>query len=460
MADTPNSPAANPQSGGDPAFTAALAQWVSSVDDNTISASAWEWSKHVLLDWLAVGVAGASEPLVQMLLAEYGGGGEQPCTLLGSPLRARPHDAALINGAAGHALDFDDVASRMVGHPTAPVAPAALALAQSLGANGRDLLRALIVGHEIESRIGEVAGLSHYQLGFHVTGTIGTFGAAAACARLRGLDAATTRHALGLAATQAAGLKSMFGTMAKPLHAGKAAMNGLMAAQLAARGFTAHESAIECPQGFARTQAPSLNPMSTVIDTRAGFAIEAALFKYHAACYLTHSTIEAIRQARVRHGVTLDALDSMTVTVAGNQRGVCDIANPQTGLNVKFSIQHLAALALDGADTAALGLYTDQTALDERLGKARARIALNVVDSPDRDTAVVSMRLRDGREVTEQANVAIPAKDVGAQWTRLVGKARSIATPVIGSQRFEAMVAAVQTLDRSSSLQPLLAALQ
>ena len=195
------------------------------------------------------------------------------------------------------------------------------------------------------------------------------------------------------------------------------------------------------------------------MPTRSPFAVEQNLFKYHAACYLTHSTIEAIRQARARHGVTLDALDSMTVTVAGNQRGVCDIANPQTGLNVKFSIQHLAALALDGADTAALGLYTDQTALDERLGKARARIALNVVDAPDRDTAVVSIRLRDGREVTEQANVAIPAKDLGAQWTRLVGKARSIVTPVLGSQRFEAMVAAVQTLDRSTSLQPLLAAL-
>ena len=460
MADTPISSPATDAANSEPAFTAALAQWISGLNDEAISPSAWEWSKHVLLDWLAVGLAGASEPLVQMLLAEYGGGAEQPCTLLGSPMRARPHDAALINGAAGHALDFDDVASRMVGHPTAPVAPAALALAQTLGANGRDLLRALIVGHEIESRIGEVAGLSHYQLGFHVTGTIGTFGAAAACARLRGLDAATTRHALGLAATQAAGLKSMFGTMAKPLHAGKAAMNGLMAAQLAARGFTAHESAIECAQGFARTQAPSLNPMSTVVDTRAGYAIESALFKYHASCYLTHSTIEAIRQARARHGVTLDALDSMTVTVAGNHRGVCDIANPQTGLNVKFSIQHLAALALDGADTAALGLYTDQTARDERYAKARARIALNVVSAPDRDTAVVSMRLRDGREVTEQANVAIAAKDVGAQWTRLVGKARSIVTPVIGSQRFEAMVAAVQTLDRSTSLQPLLAALQ
>jgi 2-methylcitrate dehydratase PrpD len=460
MADTPNRPAADTAASSDPAFTAALAQWISTVQDEAITASAWEWSKHVLLDWLAVGLAGASEPLVQMLLAEYGGGGEQPCTLLGSPMRARPHDAALINGAAGHALDFDDVASRMVGHPTAPVAPAALALGQSLGAGGRDLLRAIIVGHEIESRIGEVAGLSHYQLGFHVTGTIGTFGAAAACARLRGLDAGTTRHALGLAAAQAAGLKSMFGTMAKPLHAGKAAMNGLMAAQLAARGFTANESAIECPQGFAATQAPTVNRMSTVIDTSAGYAVESALFKYHASCYLTHSTIEAIRQARARHGVTLDALDSMTVTVAGNHRGVCDIANPQTGLNVKFSILHLAALALDGADTAALGLYTDETARDERYGRARARISLNVINASDRDSASVTIRLRDGREVTEKANVAIPAKDLGAQWTRLVGKARSIVTPVIGSQRFEAMVAAVQTLDRAPTLQPLLAALQ
>lgn len=447
-------------SGEGVAVTQVLAEWISSVDDASVSASALAWSRHTLLDWLAVAIAGASDPLVRMLAAEFAGSGSGPCTLLGSAARARPLDAALINGSAGHALDFDDVAQRMFGHPSVPVAPAALALAQAGSASGRDLLRALVIGHEIESRVGEFVGPGHYLHGFHATGTVGTFGAAAACASLKRLDAGATAHALGLAATQAAGLKCMFGTMAKPLHAGKAAMNGLLAAQLAARGFTAHDSAIECEQGFARTQAPAVNPFPLQIDTRAGFAIESTLFKFHASCYMTHSAIEAIRQARTRHGLSLDSLEAMTIELSGNHRGVCDIENPQTGLNIKFSIQHLAALALDGADTAALGLYTEQTALDDRCVQARKRVALKATEFADRSAARVTIRTRDGREITEQANVGVPATDLDAQWRRLVAKARTIVTPVIGAQRFEQLVAAVDTLDRAPSLQPLSEALR
>src|SRR6218665_14838 len=369
-------------------------------------------------------------------------------------------DGALINGAAGHALDFDDVSSNMIGHPSAPVVPAALASAQIGNACGRQLLRALVVGHGVEARIGEMLGPSHYLHGFHATGTVGTFGAAAACASLRRLSEDQTAHALGLAATQAAGLKSMFGTMAKPLHAGKAAMNGLMATQLALRGFSANDCGIECPQGFALTMAPERHPFVAPIDTAAGFAIESTLFKYHAACYLTHSTIEAIRQLRQQHAVGLDALEGMTITVAGNQRGVCDIEDPKTGLGVKFSIKHLAALALDGADTADLGLYADATALDARYIEARQRIALVITATGDGNAAQVSMRTRQGQSSTQTANVAIPATDLCAQWTRLLAKARSIAEPVIGPERFGRLVEAIVALDRAPTLQPLLDAIR
>lgn len=441
-------------------FTQMLAQWISTVDDDAIGPNAFIWARHALLDWISVSLAAANEPLVEMLAAEYAGSRDLPCSLLGRTAHANPLEAALINGAAGHALDFDDVASSMYGHPTVPVAPAALAQAQVQNASGRALLRALIVGHEIESRVGEVLGASHYQQGFHVTGTVGTLGAAAACAALRQLDATATSHALGLAATQAAGLKCMFGTMAKPLHAGKAAMNGLMAAQLAARGFTAHADAIECEQGFARTQAPAPNAFPTTLDTGRGMAIERTLFKYHASCYLTHSTIEAIGQARRNHGVGLDEMESVTIVVAGHHRGVCDNPNPQTGLAVKFAVQHLAALALDGAATSSLALYADSTALDPRYVRARQRIALVVEPGGDRNAATVTIRTRDGCELSEQANVAIPATDLGAQWERLVAKSRAIVSPVIGPGRFGKLVAAVQALDRSPSVNSLFEAMQ
>lgn len=440
--------------------TSLLAAWISSVDDAAISPSALEWARHVMLDWVAVAIAGSSEPLVRILVAEYGEATDLPCTLLAGGGRARPLDAALINGSAGHALDFDDVSTKMFGHPTVPVAPAAMALAQVERVSGRDLLRALVVGHEIESRVGSLVGPSHYEHGFHSTGTVGTFGAAAACAHLKKLGASQTAHALGLAATQAAGLKCMFGTMAKPLHAGKAAMNGLMAAQLAARGFTANEHAIECPQGFARTQAPQTNSFPSVIDTSAGFAIENTLFKYHASCYLTHSTIEAIRLLRLRHGIGLEDLDSMTIRVASNHRGVCDIDNPQTGLNVKFSIKHLAALTLDGVNTAALDLYSTPTALNERIVQARRRVTLMFDEASERSDSVVTIRTCDGRELTADANVAIPSTDLDTQWDRLVDKARHVAEPVIGPARFKSLVSAIEQLDHSPSLQPLFEAIQ
>lgn len=447
--------------GGAP-VTRMLAEWISGTDDASITPAAFEWGKHVMLDWLAVSIAGAGDSMVQMLTQEYGDAEGAPCTLLAGNGRARAQDAALINGTAGHALDYDDVSMRMVGHPTVPVAPAALALAEVDGASGRALLRAVVIGHEVQCRLGEMVGASHYAQGFHPTGTIGTFGAAAACASLRRLSADQTAHALGLAATQAAGLKSMFGTMAKPLHAGKAAMNGLMAAQLAGRGFTAADDAIECFQGFARTLASGSHPFTAPVETSRGFAIQSTLFKYHAACYLTHSTIEAIRLLRQDAGVDLDALASMTIRVAGKQRGVCDIAVPRTGLNLKFSIQHLAALALDGADTADLGLYSDATARDGRYGEAARRIALEVVsgEGEDPDAATVELRTNDGGCVTRTANVAIPATDLQAQWQRLVAKARSIAEPVLGPDRFQRFVAAVDGLDRAPSLNSLLEEIQ
>jgi len=441
-------------------YTRALADWISTVEDAEIGAPAFAWARHAMLDWIAVTIAAAREPLVEMLTDEYGSRQALPCALVGSTLRADAAQAALINGAAGHALDFDDVASAMHGHPTVPVAPAALAVAQAIGASGKDLLRALILGHEVESRIGEVVGAEQYRLGLHPTGTTGALGAAAACARLGGLDPVRTAHALGLAATQAAGLKSMFGTMAKPLHAGKAAMNGVMAARLAARGFTANPNGIECEQGFGRTQAPAAPAFPATFERCAGMAIERTLFKFHASCYLTHSTIEAVRQVCREHGIDLDALESMTIFVSGPHRGVCDIANPQTGLEIKFAIQHLAAMAMDGAPTASLALYSDETARAPRYVRARQRIALEVVPGTERNAAKVEILTRDGRTLGAQANVAVPATDLALQWRRLVDKAQAIVVPRIGAAKFAKLVSVVDSLDRLPSIEPLFEAIQ
>ncbi|MGY8525342.1 MmgE/PrpD family protein [Paracidovorax citrulli] len=440
-------------------YTQAVAQWIATVEDEEIGPAAFVWARHALLDWVAVTIAARDEPLVRMLTDEYAGGADAPCALLGGK-RAWPAEAAMINGSAGHALDFDDVASAMRGHPTVPVAPAALALAQLQRANGRDLLRALVIGHEVESRIGERLGDAQYRFGLHPTGTTGALGAAAACARLMAMDAGRTAHALGLAATQASGLKSMFGTMAKPLHAGKAAMHGVMSARLAARGFTANTAALECPQGFAATQAPGGEPLPDSFERRNGMAIERTLFKYHASCYLTHSTLEAVAQLRRQHGVGLQDLEAMTILVAGPHRGVCDIASPRTGLEIKFAIEHLATMALDGQATASLDAYTDEQASDARLVRARERVTLRTDQPGDRNTATVELQTRDGRTLRESANVAVPASDLDQQWHRLVTKAEAIVTPVLGAARFGQLVETVQSMDQLSSVEPLFEAIR
>ena len=432
-----------------PGLTRELAAWVAEFRDPTPSARLW--ARHALLDWASVTVAGTREPLARMLTDEFGTP-DGPCTLAATGLRAQPHDAVLVNGAAGHALDYDDVHFAMHGHPTVPVAPVVLALGEELGRSGAEALDAFIAGFEVECLIGAMAGYGHYDKGFHATGTIGTFGAAAAAAHLLRLDAEQTAHALGLAAAQAAGLKAMFGTMAKPFHAGKAAMNGLIAARLASRGFTASTAGIEAPQGFADTQAPGFQAATVRPDPTAPFAVEGNLFKYHAACYLTHSTIEAVGTLRARHGIGLDDLKALTVYAEAAIPRVCDIRTPQTGLQVKFSIRHLAALALDGADTAALDLYTDAIAADPRLSAARAKVSVEQRAFPSRSASAVSLETTNGRSLIAEADVGVPATDPAAQWDRLCAKAKAIAGPVIGDSRAQALITAIDGLEGASDV--------
>lgn len=435
-----------------------LARWSSSITHVGVSDTARTWARHALLDWFGVAIAGAREPLAAILAEEFAGGGNARATLVALDNTAAVHDAALVNGAVSHALDFDDVNSHMHGHPTVPVASAVLALGEVLGSSGRDIVLAFIAGYEVECRLGDMCGDAHYDKGFHATGTFGTFGAAAGAARLMGLDADQTAAALGIAASQASGLKLNFGTMTKPLHAGKAAANGLIAARLAARGFTARHDAIEAPQGFAATQAPGFTAHAVRPYPNAPFAVEENLFKYHAACYLTHSSIEAIRDLRRKHNVDLDDLEAMTLHVDPGHLKVCNIPEPTSGLEVKFSIRHLTGMALDGADTAALDTYSDASARDARYAGARERIRIEprIAGPGEHHGAAIALKLKDGRTLTAEANVGIPATDLGAQEAKLVAKFRALADPVIGRDRAQSAQAMLLTLDGLPDIKSLM----
>lgn len=436
-----------------------LARWSSALAASQVSDSAMLWAKHCLLDWFGVTIAGAREDLAPLLLEEFGGS-DGPVTLVALNARAKAHDAALVNGTLSHALDYDDVNADMGGHPTAPVGAAALALGEALGKSGRDVLLAFIAGYEVECQLGAMGSHSHYEKGFHSTGTLGTFGATAAAARLMGLDAERTAIAFGIAASEAAGLKYNFGTMTKPLHVGKAAMNGVIAARLAARGFTARDDAIEGPQGFAYTQMPEFTPRAIRPEASAPFEVEANLFKYHAACYLTHSSIEAIRDLKRRHNISLDDVEKITLTVDKGHLKVCDIPEPKTGLEIKFSIRHLAAMALGGEDTAALGTYSDEMANRPvyRNGSHRVVIDPKTLPQATRHGAAVALVLKDGRELLAETNVGIPAHDVAGQGDKLRAKFHSLAEPVIGRGRTGEALRLIERFETLENLKPLMTA--
>jgi len=405
-------------------------------------------ARQCLLDIVGVGIAGAGEPLSRMLAAEaLQEGGRPDAGLLGRPERLPRRAAALVNGATAHALDYDDYALVLQGHASVTIYPAALALAESLGRSGDELFAAFVAGYEAQARISAGFGFAHYDAGFHATGTLGTLGAAVACAHLLRLDAATTAAAIGIAATQAAGLKVMFGTMCKPLHAGKAAENGLTAALLAARGFTSRPDALERPGGFAATHSPFFDPALALAEPPGGFHLRANLFKFHAACFDTHPAIENVRRLQAEPGFDLAAVRRVTVKVDRGDDSVCNIARPSSGLECKFSLRMTTAMALAGVDTARLESFSDAAAVDPRLVQLRDLVEVDCSATLPQSYAETAIHLADGRVLQARHDSTVPAQDLAGQERRLAAKFRGLVAPCLGEAGAAELAATILALD-------------
>jgi 2-methylcitrate dehydratase PrpD len=391
-------------------------------------------ARHCLLDWLGVTLAGSRESLSRIVreeAADEGGRGE--ASVLGTSLRLPVAQAALVNGTAGHALDYDDVIEAMLGHPTVGIAPVVLALGERMNADGGAVLAAFVAGVEVSSRLGVIMGAGHYVQGWHATGTIGAFGAAAAAARLLGLDVEQTAHALGIAATQASGLKAMFGTMCKPLHAGHAASVGLRAASLARRGFIARTDAIECAQGFADAHGGRDEAHNDLGAPAKAFHLRDVLFKYHASCYGTHGAIEAARGLRERRSdLSAADLGRITVRVPEGALRMCVIPRPVTGLEGKFSLAYTVGGALAGLDTAALESFADERVSDPAV--AAFRDLVEVVGDADLSgfAAEVVLVGLDGTRTGLSADAGLPETDLSRERGRLGAKFRALARPILG----------------------------
>jgi 2-methylcitrate dehydratase PrpD len=417
------------------------------------------WARQCVLDYIACGVAGASDELTAILIAELSEqGGRESATVFGQAVRLPAASAALINGAASHALDFDDVNLAMPGHPSVAILPALLALAEERGSSGEDVLTAFVAGYELQCRVGRVVAPGHYDvLGFHATATIGSFGAAAACAHLLRLDADQFGTALGIAGTQAAGLKSMFGTMCKPLHAGKASYHGLLGAKLAMRGFTSRLDVIECQQGFASTHSPDFHPERALEIPECGWYIRSNLFKYHAACYMVHSSIEATRKLREQSGVTPDRVERVSVELEESCDRICNIPAPRTGLEAKFSLRLATAMGLAGIDTGRLSTYSEAVAANPELVRLRDKVHLDFRVGIPNTFAEVELLLTDGTRLRASHDSGIAATDTTDQGHRLEEKFIGLVDPVLGSQRCRALISRISSFDTLGNLRELMA---
>jgi 2-methylcitrate dehydratase PrpD len=429
-------------------LTRVLAQKASTLRYNDLPAPVRELARQCVLDCLGVALAGVEDPLVRILLDEMtDAGGAPQASVIGQSARLPALSAALVNGAAAHALDYDDVHMAMPGHPSVAVLPGLLALAELKGSSGREVITAFVAGYETACRIGATLRPGHYNLGFHATSTVGTFGAAAACARLLGLDAETMAMALGIAGTQAAGLKSQFGTMCKPLHAGKAAQNGLLAARLAARGFSSRADIVECVQGFALTHGPDFVPKAALAGPEASFHVLANLFKYHAACYFTHAPIECARRLRNEHQLTPDMIAGITIRIDASCDRVCNIPVPVDGLQTKFSLRQTVAMALSGIDTASLSAYNTENPHDPGLIGVRERVRFDWQAGWPQTLCEMELELVDGRRVSARHDAGIPAADIAGQGERLAAKFDALVIPVLGAPRARELRHVIADLD-------------
>ena len=438
--------------------TQPLAQFAAQLQYAQIPQPVLRVARHCLLDWFAVTLAGSKTDTTQMLREVTLTDNEAiQASLIGGPGRTSAANAALINGTAGHALDYDDVHYALPGHPTAAIAPALIAFAEHQAVNGSELLCALVAGVEIASRSGLFMTRQHYLHGWHSTGTVGAFGATTAVARCMNLDAQTTALAMGITATQMGGLKSMFGTMCKPLHAGKAAANGLLGAQLAARGFTTRDDVLECEQGYGEVASTQIDPQAALAGLGESFQIRDVLFKYHAACYGTHACIEATRKLVREQTITEKQIESIEVTIPSRNLRVCNISHPSTGLEAKFSLRLTCAMALCGESTTDIHNFTDQLCRKPELTQLLDRIKVIGSDTAKDATCVLKVHMRNGREFEINTNAGIPAQDLEQQEQRLLKKFQALASPVIGHHLSEDLAQMLLNLDELNDIRSLMA---
>lgn len=433
-------------------ITKRLAGWVVDLEADAIPEEVRAEGVRTFVNWLGCAVGGARHETVDRALdAVRAFSGPARAQVIGRNDRLDELHAALVNGISSHVLDYDDTHLKTIIHPAGPVASAILAVSEGRSVTGRDFMTALIAGIEVECRIGNSVYPDHYDRGWHITGTAGVFGAAAATGRLLGLDHRQMTWAFGIAATQASGLREMFGTMCKSFHPGRAAQNGAMAAFLARANFDSSERAIEAPRGFANVLSTKQD-YSEIVEGL-GEEWEAGLntYKPFACGIVIHPTIDGCQQLRRKLGDRVEAIRSVELTTHPLVLELTGKKTPATGLEGKFSVYHAAATALlrgDGSPTA----FTDEAVRDPKIIALRDRVS--AASSPDvaEDAVAIVVTLDGGERVALDVPHAVGSLERPLSNDEITEKFARQSAPVIGDKATDALIAMAWAVEGSSDV--------
>lgn len=385
--------------------TRSLARYVIDSQFDRIPEAARREAVRSLVNWVGCALGGARHEAVEHALAALAEFALPQATVLGRRERLDLFHATLVNGISSHVFDFDDTHLRTLLHPSVPVVPALLALAERQRLSGRDFLHAFIVGVEVESRIANAIYPNH-NADWYITGTVGPFGAAAAAGKVLGLDEQRMNWALGIAATLGAGLREMAGTMAKSLVHGRAGQNGLYAALLAANGFTGQEHGLEGPRGFAKVLARVTDLNAVTAGLGETYEITLNTYKPFACGVVAHPVIDGCIKLHAEHAFKPEMIRRVELVVHPQALKLTGIKAPRSGLESKWSIFHSAAVAL-AHGAAGEHEYSDACVAEPVVIALRDRVEATADDALRQDEAHVVLTLEDGRVLTYHVEHAV-----------------------------------------------------
>jgi 2-methylcitrate dehydratase PrpD len=424
-----------------PPVTRILAEFVAQHPSRGWSDAVDHEAHRTFLNWLGCAVGASHHESVSAALGAVQMLQPAPqATVLGRAERVDMASAALVNGISSHTFDFDDTHLKTIIHPAGPVASALLALAEVTGASGRALIDALVLGIDVSCRVGNAMYPEHYDRGWHITGSTGTLGAAAACARLLGLDVERTQMALGIAASQPVGLREQFGSMTKPLHPGAAARAGLMSALMAQHGYTASPRALEAPRGLMQVVSTKNDWREITDELGQRFEISFNTYKPFACGIVVHPGIDACAQLRAR-GVKPEDVERIELRVHSLVLELCGKKEPADGLQAKFSIYHGCAAGLMFG-RAGEGEYADAVVTSPAMVDLRRKVVATVDDAIAEEQVDVTAVLRDGRREHVFIEHAIGSLQRPMTDADLESKFHGQADEVLGEQRVQALIEA------------------